>query len=229
MSFWSLFYDFLDLCFPQVCLVCGGKLAPQERFVCTHCLAELPETYFDVTERNKTRTIFEGKIPIVYVSSYLYFKKASPYKNLIYQLKYNNKPDIGIYFGHLFGRELKDKLTGVDYIVPVPLHPKKEKLRGYNQAERFAVGLSERLQIPVDKDNLYRTIFTETQTKKTKEERWENVKEVFALKDKSRFQNKHIALVDDVITTGSTIEASAQTILNHCDAKISVLSIGIAD
>ena len=145
-------------------------------------------------------------------------------------MKYKGKNEIGIFIGKLYGKDLAatEGFNTVNYIVPVPLHPKKQKIRGYNQSEMFALGLAESMKIPVDTHTLIKTTATETQTKKSRFSRWENVKEVFAVQDTDHFKNKHILLVDDVITTGATIESCVTKLQQAEGIKISVVSMAFA-
>ena len=222
------FGHFIDLFFPRICLVCGEKLYQQEEILCSKCLYDLPRTNFHLEPKNQLEMMFWGRFPVEKATALLYFKKGSGYRKLIHQLKYKGKPGIGIFMGRLLAEDLSDWATGIDYIVPVPLHPKKKKIRGYNQSEIIANGLSEILKIPVDNQTLIRSTFTQTQTRKARYERWENVKSVFAVSNSQTFQGKHILLVDDVITTGATLEGSVQALLNIRDLKISIAAIGMA-
>ena len=222
------FAHFVDLFFPQICMVCGEKLYHQENIMCSRCLYDMPVTNFHLETNNPLQAIFWGRFPIEKATALLYFKKGSKYRKLIHQLKYKGSPEIGIFLGRLLAENLSDWAAGIDYIVPVPLHPKKKKIRGYNQSEMFANGLSEILDIPVDNQTLIRASFTQTQTKKTRYERWENVKSVFTITNEEIFQGKHILLVDDVITTGATIEGSAQALLGIKNVKVSIAAIGMA-
>jgi len=189
----------------------------------------MPKTNFHYDPENKTSQIFWGRVDLEMASSFLFFYKGSKYRTLIHKLKYNNMPEIGVYLGELYGADLLniEKLKDACCIVPVPLHPKKKRIRGYNQSEKFAEGLSKVLNIEV-KNILERKVFTQTQTKKTREERWMNVKDVFKVKDCNKIKDKHLILVDDILTTGATLEACATTLKTCENVKVSVLTIGIA-
>ena len=230
LSFFSkIFLDFIDIFYPEQCLLCGRQLVGNNKFLCTNCLYDMPRTNFHEKSYNKTSQIFWGRVDLNFAASYLYFYKGSKYRKLIHLLKYKNKPEIGVFLGELYGSELIDveKLKDVDFIIPVPLHPKKQRLRGYNQSEEFSKGLSKMLGSPVI-NLLKRKVFTETQTKKTREERWNNVKDVFEILDCNRVIGKHIILTDDVVTTGATLEACMLALKKCGDVKISVLTLGIA-
>lgn len=164
------------------------------------------------------------------IASFYFFNKGNKVQNFIHLLKYKNRPDIGVYIGKRYGGLIKTQkiFASVDLIIPVPLHPTKQKLRGYNQAEVFADGLSQSMKIPVDIKSFIRSEATETQTRKSKLERWENVKNKFIVTNQENIEDKHILLVDDVITTGSTLEACASVLLQCPGVKISMASIAVA-
>lgn len=226
----SLFEDFLSLIYPRICMSCGKSLFKYEHCICTFCMYHLPRTNFHLEEDNAVSRLFWGKAPVHSAASLFFFYKGGRVQQLMHQLKYKGQKDIGIFLGKLYGKELlKSPLFNtVKYIVPVPMHPKKEKIRGYNQSEIFACGLSQSMKIPVDTKTLIKTTKTETQTKKSRFSRWENVKEVFEMKDYDHFANKHVLLVDDVITTGSTLESCILNLLKVHGIKISVASLAYA-
>ncbi|MFH0865599.1 MAG: ComF family protein [Bacteroidota bacterium] len=226
----SIFSDFLSLIYPRICMACGKSLMKYEKCICTFCMYHLPRTNFHKEKENPVSKLFWGKINIESASAYYYFYKKGKVQQLMHQLKYKGQKEIGIFLGSLYGKELAISpwFNKANYIVPVPLHPKKEKIRGYNQSEIFALGLSEGMKIPVDTHTLIKTSATETQTKKSRFSRWENVKEVFTLQNAERFKNKHILLVDDVITTGATIESCVLKLQQSEGIKISVVSMAYA-
>ncbi len=173
---------------------------------------------------------FLGKIDFKAAASYFYFSKGGNIQHLIHQFKYGGLNKIGEYFGRLYGKQLLESpfFSNIDYIVPIPLHPKKEKVRGYNQSEWFAKGLSQSMLAPMDTKTLIRKFSSETQTHKSRFSRWENVKEIFAITNKEFLTGKHILLVDDVITTGSTLEAAGHTLMEIPGISISVCSLACA-
>lgn len=221
---------FLELFYPRLCVVCGEKLISGERFICLKCLLHMPRTNFHTEPENLMEMLFYGRIHIERAAAFFEFKKGSPYQKILHGLKYKGMKKLGEFIGKQFAIELKDSdfIQEVDLIMPVPLHPKRERKRGYNQSYHLAKGLSEILNIPVENHVLRRKLYSVTQTKKTRYERWENVEDIFELANPEVLNRKHILLVDDVITTGSTLEACAQCILSRCNAKVSIATIAIA-
>lgn len=224
---YSFLDDFLSLIYPRICMACGSSLYKQEEVVCTRCLFHLPKTYYHLQAENPVSQNFWGRVQVEAAASFYYFNKGSHLQQLIHQLKYKGEQEIGRFLGRLYGRDLRHAAgyKTIDVIVPVPLHPIKQKQRGYNQSTLFARGLSESMHRPVNDSNLIRSIASETQTKKSRFNRWENVKAIFTVLTPETFAGKHILLVDDVVTTGATIEACAQTLQQIPEVKISVATI----
>ena len=223
--------DFLELFFPRICLVCGNNLLNEEELVCLQCLHELPRTNFHMEERNPVAEIFYGRVQLEAATSFFFFSKGSPYQKLIHALKYKGIKETGILLGKHFAIDLEKSplFASVDIICPVPLHPKKEKKRGYNQSEFIAHGIAGRMGKPVSTGNLARLIYTDSQTRKGRYERWENVEGIFGLNKPEEFESKHILLIDDVLTTGSTLEACASAILSATrNTKVSIATLGFA-
>jgi ComF family protein len=223
--------DFLALIYPRNCVACGNSLFKHEEQVCNYCYSHLPKSNFHKQQKNPVDALFYGRTPILLASSFYVFQKKGSIQKILHAIKYKHNKDLAVLVGKWYAEDLKtnDIVSKADFVIPVPLHSKKFKIRGYNQSEEFARGLSEGLKIPLNTNVLKRKEFTETQTKKSKYERWENVEDVFELIVPETFINKHIVLVDDVITTGATIEACCQ-LLQHIEGiKISVLSIAYAD
>lgn len=221
----------IDIIYPKTCEACREPLLGGEKLICTQCLISLPRTNSHVESDNLIERRFWGKTDISYVVSYLRFSKKSKVQRLLHQLKYKNKPELGVLLGELYGRDLKatafDK--NIDFIIGVPLHKEKEKQRGYNQADCIAQGLSKALEVPYSTSLARKVIRTDTQTKKSRFERYMNVKDAFEISDKEKVKDKRIAIVDDVLTTGSTIESFARTLLESGCAEVSVITIAIAD
>lgn len=228
MSFKTVLKEFSNLFFPNSCVVCGKKLLETEEGVCLSCIYKLPRTNNFKEHDNAAEILMAGRFPFERIASFCVYSKNGIMTPLIHQLKYRGGKEIGVLLGKLYGKDLvgSDFLKKVDYIVPVPLHRKKLKKRGYNQAEMIGKGLSEATSIPLNTGNLIRAIHNPTQTKRTKTQRWENVKNIFDVKNPQNFENKHILLVDDVITTGSTIEACSIALQKCNNIKISVVTLG---
>ena len=221
--------DIISLFYPSYCYVCGNPLTKIEKLFCTDCLFNLPLTNNHLYKENATTELFYGRANIKYATSLFTYNKGSKYKNLLYELKYDDKTEIGFELGRFLGIAIKESpyIKNIDFIVPVPLHPKKMKIRGYNQSTWIAKGIADILKVKIDEKTLIRNTHTKTQTKKNRIERWENVKSVFDIKSEL-FEEKHILLVDDVITTGATIEACINAINDSCNTKITVATLAIA-
>ena len=217
--------DAAGLFFPRSCAVCGRALHRHEEVLCTACYYKLPRTGFSLSADNPVKDIFYGRLPLVSATSFLFFSKGGATQQLIHKLKYKGKREVGLYLGKLFGAALNESplFRQAEVIVPVPLHPKKEHARGYNQSLLIAEGMALQMPAVVMPDVLVRKSDSATQTKKTRYERWENVKDIFQLKKASRLEGKLVLLVDDVITTGATLEACGHTLL-----KVQGLRLGIA-
>ncbi len=190
----------------------------------------MPQTNFHLYKENPIMKIFWGRVPLYSATSFLFFNKGGRVQHLIHRLKYKGKYKVGIYLGKQLGFQLMDSplFKSVDYIVPVPLHPKKERIRGYNQSEMIALGLETSMKGTAQINNLIRVIHSSSQTKKSRYGRWENVKGIFKIKNPQLFEEKHVLLVDDVITTGATLESCAETLLHIPGIKISVASLAYA-
>jgi len=228
-SSYQIFDDIFSLLYPRVCLACGNNIRAHEEAICLTCQFKMPKTDFHEYRENPFTERFWGRVKLNCGSAFFYFGKGGKVQELIHNLKYNNKPEIGVRVGGLYGKVLGKSLffRQADIIVPVPLHPRKKRMRGYNQSAVFAQGLSESMNIPW-MEALRRTEMTETQTKKDRISRFDNVKDAFEVADPEFMKGKHILLVDDVITTGATIEACALKILAVPGTKVSVVTIAFA-
>lgn len=226
----NIFSSTLHLFYPHVCTGCGSDLLQEDNLLCLHCINNLPKTNFAQHQNNPVEKIFWGRIPIAAAHSEFYFAKESLLQHLIHQLKYKNNTDIGFYLGQLMGKTLSDSnsFNNIEYLVPLPLYPDKERKRGYNQAAIICNGMSEVMNVPVLVGNVIRQRFTETQTRKHRTERWENVEGSFVVKDATVLKGKNILLVDDVITTGATLEACGTTILQTSDLKLYIATLAHA-
>lgn len=223
--------DFFSLFFPELCACCGTNLVSNESVICSDCVYHLPYTDFHLIKDNSVARQFWGRLPIIEGGAFLHFSKGSRVQNLLHQLKYNNKPEVGFKLGQMYGRILNDHVDyqKPDLIIPVPLHPARKKKRGYNQSEYFAEGLSSALNIPTSPSILTRTIYTDTQTRKSRFVRHENMKDVFEANNKEELQDRHLLLVDDIITTGATLENCALAIRKIAEVKFSIAGIAFTD
>lgn len=214
----------VGIAFPNLCVGCNAALFAGEEFLCINCIHHFPESNFHLQPENQLEKAFWGRILLKRAFAFLLFKKKGIVQQLLHELKYGNQPDLGIFIGKLYGSKLKEAGFTFDGVVAIPLHAKKQKLRGYNQSDTFAQGLSEVLGCAHLKSAIERKTATTTQTNKNRFERWLNVDDVFQVNEPELFLNKNILLVDDVITTGATIEACGQEILKYT-TNLSVASI----
>lgn len=214
----------INLFYPQLCSACGNLLMSGEETICMTCRYLLPKTMYERNPDNPLAQMFWGQVNFHAVTAEFFFSKTGKVQHLLHQLKYQGNKAAGFFLGQQLGDSIRgaDLFQGIDYLVPIPLHPKKEHLRGYNQSFVIAQGVEEKMKIPIVKDCLYRKVFTSTQTKKSREERWDNVKDIFDVKDKRRLENKHILLIDDVLTTGATLMAAGKTLSQIKNIKMSV-------
>jgi ComF family protein len=196
--------------------------------LCTGCLFHLPQTHFHALPDNPIAKTFWGRIPVEQAMAFLFFKKGNSVQQILHEIKYKNNIELAQFIGTYYGSILKNERLHWDAVAAIPLHKSKLKKRGYNQSGFIAAGLAQALGIEDISSELLRLKATETQTRKHRFERWENVEEVFALREPTVFEGKHILLVDDVITTGATLEACGKIILQAPGTKLSVASIAYA-
>lgn len=229
-SLFRLIEDFISLLYPSLCVVCGRNLYRNESLICTHCLYHIPKTNFHFLKDNPVSRLFWGRVSVEHAASYYFFEKGSRFRILIHKMKYRGQKELGYELGKIYGAELRSSnfYHGLDLIVPVPLHPRKERKRGYNQSEWIARGIAESMEKPFDTHSVYRAVDTASQTKKNRYERWKNVENIFQVRDPVKLQNQHILVVDDVITTGSTLEACARAILQVEGTKVSCVTLAMA-
>jgi ComF family protein len=223
----SSFNDLLHLFFPHICAGCGTDVLDQQQMLCLHCLNNLPATNFFAQPNNPVEQVFYGRIPVENAAAGYFFTKESLLQNLIIQLKYRGNKDIGFYLGRLLGHYLinSSRFSTVHALVPLPLNQRREKKRGYNQATALCNGMASVWNKPVINKNVIRKVYTETQTHKGRISRWENMDGIFAVKDAAELENKHILLVDDVVTTGATLEACGSEILKINGTTLSIATL----
>ncbi len=226
----NLISNFLGLLYPNLCLICGENLLKNEQQICLKCISEIPRTNFHLQKDNPVEKRFWGKAEILKATSFFFFTKGSPFQKLLHELKYRDNKEIGELMGKYAAVDLlnDEVFSSIDYIIPIPLHPKKYVKRGYNQSELICNGMAKIFNKPVDIKSLIRIRENTTQTKKSVFERYENTAGIFELKNPEVFKNKHILLVDDVLTTGSTIEAAIQALKNCEGIKISIFTLAMA-
>jgi len=220
----------LCLFFPQTCIVCGGRLAESEQHICVECNMKMPRTHDHLDPENVMTRMLWQHLEINRACAFFLYSKESNYKHILHQLKYHGSKDIGEYFGRLMATEIVGShfFEGIDYLIPVPLHPKRYRSRGYNQSECIANGISSVTGIPIDISSVIRVVNTHTQTSKNAEQRSENMKDVFTCINPEIFRNKHILIIDDVFTTGATTISCAQSIQETIPLTVSILTMARA-
>lgn len=217
---------------PRYCCVCGRRLLINERVLCVSCLAHLPLTNIKGRRHNIVeRLLWNDVVGVERASSMLYYRPRSSYCNIYFSFKYQHQPQVAVYFGRLMAQELADTsfFNGIDCIVPIPLSRKRQKERGYNQSEYLAKGISMVTHLPIDTTSIQRIVDNPTQTQVLYSQRYANVRGIFKLISPERLAGKHVLIVDDMITTGSTTSACAREVLCAKNARVSVLSLGLSD
>ncbi len=217
-----------DLVFPRLCINCKRALGEGERYLCLECKSNLPRTRLTAQKDNLVERLFYGRFYLESGTAFLYFEKGNMVQQLLHHLKYRGNNLLAQDLGKAFGRELKgSRFEDIDVLIPVPLHPSRQRMRGYNQSEEICKGLSEVLGIQINTQVLYRATANTSQTHKSKEERQRNVAGIFKAHNTQPLEGKHIALVDDVLTTGATLGACAEELKNTPGIRISVLALAI--
>ena len=218
-----------NLFFPEICFGCNNFLTMGEKTICTICRHGLPLTNFHNIKENPAKKVFYGRVEIENASAFIWYHKNTITQQLIHNLKYKGHQEIGSFFGNWYGHELvKSSLyQNIDFVLPVPLHPKKLKKRKYNQITEFGKCIAKQLNIDFVEDVLLQVKETATQTKKGRENRWNEKSNAYKINENVNLNNKHLLLVDDVITTGSTLEACVKTLRNYQNCKVSIVTIAI--
>jgi ComF family protein len=221
--------SFLHLLFPHICKGCGSDHVSEDSWLCMRCIGSLPDTNFEEHPDNPAEKIFWGRLPLINASAQFYFTKESLMQHLLHQFKYKGDKELGLQLGSIMGNQLaRSGRFMVDALIPLPLFPAKEKRRGYNQATVLCEGMSSIMNIPVWNDVIIRPQHTETQTKKGRLERWKNMEGKFDMIKPERLLHKHVLLVDDVVTTGATLEACGNELLKAENCQLSIVTLCIA-
>lgn len=230
-KFSSFASSFIHLFYPRVCHGCGGDLISVEEYICLKCRQELVPSNYSTNKENRLYNNMVARIPIEEATAFYYFTKGGIVQNLLHELKYKGKTELGIHLGELYGQELQkhDRFKNIDVVIPVPLHDSKKSKRGFNQSEKLSQGICNSTTMKLELNVLTRNHFTETQTNKSRVERWENVKAAFSVNDINKLRGKHVLLVDDVITTGATLEACARKLMEIEGVKISIAALAYTD
>ena len=225
-----MFKSIINLFFPKVCSGCNSFLLTNENVICTHCRHDIPLTNLHLIADNDAFKKFYGRIPVLHASTLFYFHKKGIVQQLIHNLKYKGHEEIGTILGEWYAEDLKtiDLFHSVDQIIPVPLHPRKLKERGYNQVTAFGKALSSSLNVEYNHSILVRNIYSKTQSKKNLLGRTEGIETIFDVSFTDSDHNKHFLLIDDVITTGSTLEACSRALLKIPGARISIVCMAMA-
>lgn len=220
-------HSLLHLFFPHTCAGCGSDILGHDQLLCLHCIDRLPHTGFHRFAGNPVEKIFWGRLPIACATSFLYFTKSSVLQRLVHQFKYHGKAEIGDYIGRRMGEVLREasRFEPIDALVPLPLFASRERKRGYNQSGVLCDGIAEIMQVPVLKNVITRKSATETQTRKSRTERWTNIAGRFELVQPEAVRDKHILLVDDVITTGATLEACGNELIAGGNTRLSIFTM----
>lgn len=222
--------DLLSVLLPKKCCGCGTFLEGDERNLCTHCLAHLPLTHYGAVTNNATELRLMGRIHFEAATSLMHFHKGNIAQGIVHAIKYYGEEDLGFRMGRLLGHDLaaSHRFDDIDIVIPVPLHKKKERERGYNQSLLLCRGIADICKWPIATDVIIRHIYTESQTRKDRKGRIDNISNAFEVIKPDAIAGKHILLVDDVITTGSTIAECADRILEVEETRISIASLTIA-
>lgn len=222
-----MFHSLINLFYPSLCYGCGNDEVGQDEMLCLTCYQDLPFTRFEKIQGNPTEKLFWGRLTLKFGVSIFYFIPGSPIQRIIHQIKYRGEKDLGIFMGKIAGEKLRPIIeeNDIDYCIPMPLHPKKEYKRGYNQASLICQGIKEICKVEYFDKIVIREENTTTQTKKSRIERWENVETIFSIPDKNKILGKHILIVDDVITTGASTESCGQILLANGARSVSIAGL----
>ena len=227
---YDLWEDFISLLFPRLCYGCGNHLMRNENLICTECYVVIPRTGYHTEKDNPVAQLFWGRCLIEKAAAFSFYNRGGRIRTLIHNLKYKGIKEIGNELGKIYGLSLKSSgfTDDIDIIIPVPLHPSKKRIRGFNQSEIISNGISGATGLPVNIKSFLRVTVSGTQTRRSRYERWINVEGIFSVSDPEELRGKHILLVDDVITTGSTIESCTNELLRIEGVRVSVVALAYA-
>ena len=219
--------DLISLFYPKICPGCGMPMQRTENCICVYCLIKLPKTGFRPRTGNAVEHMFKGRLTLEQASSFMYFRKRGLARDLMHELKYNGGRELGFHLGGMFGSDVKESLKEhmPEMVTTVPLHRKKLLARGFNQSDEIAAGFAKSLGIPFVPDVLMRAVHTDSQTRRKRFDRWQNTSGSFVLKQAQAVGGKHIAILDDVITTGATIESCCHELIKAEGVKLSIFSL----
>jgi ComF family protein len=227
---YDLWDDFISLLFPRLCYGCGDHLLRNEYLMCTECYVVIPRTNYHKEPGNPLEKVFWGRCRVEKAAAFSFYNKGSRIRSMIHNLKYRGIKDIGLELGRIYGNSLKASgfTDDLDLIMPVPLHISKQRSRGFNQSEIISIGLAESTGLQLDTSSLQRVTGSATQTRRSRYDRWTNVEGIFQVTGPEKLNGKHLLLVDDVITTGSTIESCVAELLKVEGVKVSVAALAFA-
>lgn len=222
--------DLLNMIYPRICPGCGMPLNRREKVICLYCISSIPKTGFIDRGQNPVERLFYGRMSPVSANAYMYFRKSGISQRLMHQIKYNGNKELGFHLGMLFGNQVVSSGSAIlpDIVTCIPLHPEKKKKRGYNQSEEIARGFAGAVQRPFMPDLVTRNVNNSTQTRRKRYQRWENTESVFNVDMSVSIEHKVVALIDDVITTGATMEACSNAILKVGMSKVSLYALCLA-
>ncbi len=226
-----MFHDLANLLYPRICNCCDSHLLKAEKVICTSCLHKIPTTNYHHDNENATKKVFEARLSVENATSLLYFKKKGIVQNLIHNLKYKKQEEVGVFLGNWLGEELQthSDFKRIDCVIPVPLHRRKLKQRGFNQVTQFGKQLAKKLDAEFIEDVLVKKSASRTQTFKKRLGRWGSIDESFMIENHRKLQNKHLLLVDDLVTTGATLEACGNKLLEIKNTKLSIATMAITN
>lgn len=227
----KLFSAVADVLLPRYCKVCGRRLSVGEQHLCAPCLLRLPLLEYDGEQICRTEELLLGVTPLVHAASLFRYEKESDYRKILYHLKYYDHPEVGRYLAACAALRLREKgfFDGIDLIVPVPLSSRKLRARGYNQCDFIAEGLSQVTGIAIERGAVARRVSNQVQAMKGRIQRWSNAEGIFSVTDASRLDDRHLLVVDDVITTGATVCSLIDTISAAADVRVSVFTLAVAE